>query len=119
MCTAGVQTYKALQSDRVGRRRVNGVIAEDGQTLIRSEVSLVSLMQRSVLLRSLIMSKADRALTDKLTKTAACFMQVTGGHGSYASDPSAFVRKLEKSKQSFLQVNCPDSNQIGAGTTRL
>src|SRR5262249_41923189 len=85
---------QVLQSDRVGRRRVSGGIAEDGQTLVRCEVSLVSLMQRSVLLRSLMMSKPDRALTDTLTKTAACLMQVTSGHGPYTSDPRPFVGKL-------------------------
>jgi len=65
------------------------------------------------------MSDEERSIRHKVTKTAACLMPVTGKHGNYESDPRPFVRKLEKSKQSFPQVNCPDSNPIGAGTTRM
>jgi hypothetical protein len=75
-----------LKADTVGRRRIRSFDVAPGQSITRSEISLVSLLQNNEVLSKLLNSKnsSDRALAAKLLKMAACIQQVTGGHGSYA-----------------------------------
>jgi hypothetical protein len=53
----------------------------------RSEVSLVSAMCSHPLLRELARSSKpeDRALANKIIKTAACLLQITANRGAYSA----------------------------------
>ncbi len=84
----------ALRSDAIGRRKSESFVADGGKLLVHSEISPVSLIQRSALLNGLTHTKADRTLTNMLVKMAACLMQVTAKHGPYAiiTDPAKLTR---------------------------
>jgi len=81
---------RVIENDRVGRRQVSGLVAEDGRTIVRSEVSLVSLMLRNALLCSLNITSGERHIKDRVTKMAACLAQVTGAHGAYAINTEVY-----------------------------
>jgi hypothetical protein len=77
---------QSLQTDRTGRRGVNLVALDREKSLVRGEVSLVSLLQNSRVLRHVLRGSnaTDRALADKVMKMAACLMQLTAQRGVYA-----------------------------------
>lgn len=76
-----------LKRDATGRRRIKQVDIAKGSTIMRSEVSLVSLLGRDELLSKLLKSNApyDRQISKKLIKMAVCVNQVTAGHGAYST----------------------------------
>ncbi|MBX9878724.1 MAG: hypothetical protein K2Y22_09735 [Candidatus Obscuribacterales bacterium] len=76
----------ALQKESLGRRHVVDAELPNGHSMSRSEFSHIGLMEQSHVLSKLIQSKspADKQLADKLVKTAACLMTVTGAHGAYS-----------------------------------
>jgi hypothetical protein len=76
---------QAALTDKVARRKIHTTRISADRSVMTSEVSLVSLMQNSTALVKLMHSSnpADRALANKLIKTAACLMQVTGARGAY------------------------------------
>lgn len=74
-----------VRKDLVGRRRIQIGDIKTG-SISSAEVSLISLMNQSDLLRVIGKSqKAEsRAVISKLLKMAACISVVTAGHGSYS-----------------------------------
>lgn len=87
---------QSLQKDRAGRRGVDLVALEGEKRLVRGEVSLVSLLQTSGVLKHVLggSNAADRALAGKVMKMAACLMQLTAQRGIYARlNPAALGLK--------------------------
>jgi len=78
---------QALQNDNIGRRRVKQLAIDGDTQVVRSEVSLVSLLERSGVLTQLRANpdRDNRTLMTKIVKTAACLLQVTSRHGPYSS----------------------------------
>ena len=81
-----VQPMHHLSGDSVGRRRIKTFELAGGHNVMSSEISIVSLMQQEPVLKNLVRSAklSDKALSQKLIKTAACLSQVTSGHGAYS-----------------------------------
>jgi hypothetical protein len=75
-----------VKSDNIARRRIKTVEMPTGHNLMRSEVSLLSLLQNEPVLKQLVVSETehDQALLQKLIKMTACLNQVTAGHGAYS-----------------------------------
>jgi hypothetical protein len=75
---------RAMQTDRLPRRQTRHIQAANA-SLSTSEFPLLSFMQSAMILRAVLGSenKADRLLSTKLIKTAACLIQVTSSHGAY------------------------------------
>lgn len=78
-------TAKALKSEAIGRRRIRALDLADGHSVIRCEVSIVSLIQQTELLNRIFNSKNghDRAITARLLKMSAVIQQVQMSHGAY------------------------------------
>lgn len=78
---------RELKRDQIGRRHIKQVEAAKGTSILRSEVSLVSLLSQDKLLSVILKSKApaDRQLSHKLIKMAVCVNQVTVSHGAYSA----------------------------------
>ncbi len=76
----------AAKEDGLGRRHVVDAQLPNGHAMSRSEFSHMTLIEKSHILAKLVQSKspADKQLADKLIKTAACLMTVTGAHGAYS-----------------------------------
>jgi hypothetical protein len=77
----------ALRSETVGRRRQRGFELNNSRSVMRSEVSLVSLLQNNEVLSKLLKSTSlvDQKLCERLIKMAACLNQVTVSHGAYST----------------------------------
>ncbi len=71
--------------DSIGRRRLKMVTIPSGQTIGVAEFSLVQAMEREPVLYRLLHStdNHDKALKERLLKTAAILHFVTGNHGQY------------------------------------
>ncbi|GEM_PF-2788132 len=80
------QVARSLHADRVSRRGVRTFDMSTAGRLVRSEVSLVSLLQNSAMLSHLLASedREDKALVGKITKMAACLQAVTARRGAYS-----------------------------------
>jgi len=78
---------KALKSDLIGRRQVHGLEFTHGPSIMKCEVSLLSLIQNVDILNKLMCSKnkEDRDIARRLVKMAAVVSQVTASHGAYTS----------------------------------
>lgn len=76
---------KCPVADGIGRRKVHKYDLGTGKSLMQSEVSILTLVEKSPVLRHVCQSKetADRQITDKLIKTAAALHVITAGHGAY------------------------------------
>jgi hypothetical protein len=77
---------KFLKNDSVGRRRVKVGDLPSGGSVMTSEVSFLSVLANSPVLRQLFKSEDDndKAICKKLTKMAVALSVVTNKHGSYA-----------------------------------
>ena len=78
---------KSLDNDGIGRRNIKHTKIPHSYSVLRSEVSLLTLMnQNNSILTHLIKnpSGADLNLRGKLVKMAACLMTVTAAHGPYS-----------------------------------
>lgn len=86
MVDSGSLSKHVTQQD-IGRRRVRSIDLSSGGTLIKSEVSPISLIQSSDLLQRLVHSKDsyEQELGDRLMKMAACLLHATVQHGSYSN----------------------------------
>ncbi len=76
----------SISRDQVGRRKMRIIeVAGTDYLVHRSEISLVSLMQNSELLKLVLNSKelSDKIVSQKMVKMAAVLTQVTGHHGQY------------------------------------
>lgn len=81
----------ALKQDGLGRRKVTKFSAGGGLHLVRSELSIIGLIQKSELLYSMYKNGAptDRAIMERVLKVAAALFQVTGKRGAYSAyEPS-------------------------------
>jgi YVTN family beta-propeller protein len=80
---------KASKQDAIGRRRVKVVPLANGIKMLRSEISLVSLMQRNGTLATMLRSSdsLDKKIAGKVVKMAACLMYACSSHGSYSTTP--------------------------------
>ncbi len=86
----GDSVLRSMSQDKVGRRRVKNVDLVSGDSIIRSEVSLVSLFGRNTLMKQIHASKNvdDQDIKEKIVKMAACLSVVTSSHGPFTSTPS-------------------------------
>ncbi|MBX9771056.1 MAG: hypothetical protein K2X29_06775, partial [Candidatus Obscuribacterales bacterium] len=66
-------------------RRAHNYDLGTGKSLRHAEVSLLTLVEKSPVLRLVCRSRvaADRAICDKLVKTAAALHVITASHGAY------------------------------------
>jgi hypothetical protein len=79
--------HDLVGEDEIGRRRCKLVPASDGRMLAVTEFSLIHALEREPLIYQLIHSdqSRDRALKDRLIKTAAVLSIVTAKHGQYST----------------------------------
>jgi hypothetical protein len=79
--------HKALKADPVGRRRIKNTDLPGGESIMTSEISLISLIQNTDVLRQLMNSDnaIDRRMAENLIKMAACITQVSSHRGSYSA----------------------------------
>lgn len=84
--SSGSLIGKAMHADRISRRSTRDFELAENNRLVRSEFSIVSIMQNSAVLSHLMNSerKDDKAIVDKLTKMAAVMQTVTATHGAYS-----------------------------------
>jgi hypothetical protein len=77
---------KFIKTDTVGRRRVKIGDLPNGGNVMTSEVSFLSVLGNSPVLRQLFKSEdeSDKVICKKLTKMAVALSVVTNRHGSYA-----------------------------------
>lgn len=81
-------TYEGLLgADYIGRRRLRMNKLPEGESLGLAEFSLVHAVEREPVLYRLLHSQDphDKALRDRLIKTAAILNYVTAGHGQYVT----------------------------------
>ncbi len=78
----------ALANEKLGRRNVDSFVIRNKHEIIRSEFSVIHLIQSSKLLSSLYFKgdKADQAMMGRVMKMAACLFQVSGKRGVYKAD---------------------------------
>lgn len=76
-----------LKQDNFGRRKITKCTTEGGMHLIRSEISIIGLIQKHELLYSIYAKglPCDRAIMDRVLKAAAALLQVTGKRGAYSA----------------------------------
>ncbi len=81
----------ALKGDNVGRRNVNRFVIDGKHAMIKSELSIISLIQQSNLLTTMYTkgSVADRSLMERVMKMAAALFQITGKRGAYSAYESS------------------------------
>jgi len=82
----GTSLTKAVKGDLLGRRHIKSFDMAGNHSAMRSEVSLVSLMQNNNVLSRLVRSEndSDKEIAGKLMKMAAALSVVTGGRGAYS-----------------------------------
>jgi hypothetical protein len=98
---------QAMRYDNVGRRSVKSFVVDGDFKVMRADVSLVSLLQKSDLLARIATSQAgdDKTVAAKLMKMAACVMQVTSGRGAYTvADPAKVTSEEIKTPRRFNTV---------------
>ncbi|MBY0550463.1 MAG: hypothetical protein K2W95_24505 [Candidatus Obscuribacterales bacterium] len=81
----------AIKGDNIGRRKVSRFVVDGRHSIVKSELSVVALIQKSNLLTSMYTkgSAADRNVMERIMKMAAALFQVTGKRGAYSAyDPS-------------------------------
>jgi hypothetical protein len=80
---------KAIDKDHIGRRLSRSVQLPAGMKMVKSEISLVSLMRRSGTIATMMHSDdyLDRKIAQRVVKMAACLMYATGAHGVYSCSP--------------------------------
>ena len=78
-------SFSKTMEDGIGRRGIQTASMPAGQTLTKSEISLVSLLEHNEILGILLRSadKEDQAFASKLKKITACLMMATPNHGAY------------------------------------
>jgi hypothetical protein len=83
---AGYSFAKVLGEDAVGRRRMRHIDMGAHTNVISCEVSLVSLLENTEILSRLSRSQSpeDRAIVNKILKTAVALSIVTQSHGPYS-----------------------------------
>lgn len=83
---SNTQVTQEMRLDQIARRRISIYDISKSDAASRSEISIVSLVQSNPLLWQLFHSKrpADKALSEKLIKMAACLTQATTNHGPYS-----------------------------------
>lgn len=76
-----------LKNDDTARRRVVQSALPSGKQVLSAEVSFLSLLDNSTVLKSVLNSKrdSDHDITAKLCKMAVILSHVTGKHGAYGS----------------------------------
>lgn len=76
-----------LKTDLIARRNVRRIKLADGAAVMSSEVSVVSIIQQSILLNRLFnsLSDDDKAVSSKIAKTAVALSVVTGKHGVFTT----------------------------------
>lgn len=79
----------AISQDQVARRELEPMTLASGQKLLKSEISLVSLMNNSKLLTALQKSNSpnDKQVANHIMKMAACLLMVTSKRGPYSQKP--------------------------------
>lgn len=81
----------SVKGDNIGRRKVTRFLVDGKHALIKSELSIIALIQKSDLLTDMYSngSPADKHVMQRVLKIAAALFQVTGKRGAYGSyDPS-------------------------------
>ncbi len=78
---------KAMNAEPIGRRQMHAVEFTHGPSIMKCEVSLLSLIQNVDVLNKLMLSKnkEDRDIARRLMKMAAVISQVSAGHGAYTT----------------------------------
>lgn len=99
----------AIKADRIGRREVNKYILDDRFHIVKSELPIISLIQKSELLTDMYSkgSQADRSIMERVMKMAAALFHVTGRRGAYSSyaPNTANLIHLKASKTSQSTAN--------------
>jgi len=74
-----------MKQDGLGRRHTKSRVLPSTRCLAHSEISLVSLLENNNTVNQLVLSRdpEDRALANRMLKTAACLMMATTKHGPY------------------------------------
>jgi hypothetical protein len=77
--------HKAMSGDHIARRKIQIEQLTPMLSVATSDISLISLIQRSEVLNKLLHSTdaKDVVIGRKIAKMAACLMQVTAGRGNY------------------------------------
>lgn len=75
----------SVSTDSIARRKVKLFKLSGGGTMLRSEYMPVTLLKRTGVLKQLYLSEdsADRSLSKKLIKMAACLAYATASHGNF------------------------------------
>ena len=83
---SGNTLVKTFKNDLFSRRRISRFDIGGGNSVVKSDISLVSLMQRHEVMSRLVHSSnpSDHALAEKVIKMAACIHMVTAKKGAYA-----------------------------------
>lgn len=83
----GFTTDDTIKGDSIGRRNVDRFTVAGKHAVIRSEFSIVGLIQQSRLLTAMYTkgSPADRAVMERVMKMAAALFQITGKRGAYSA----------------------------------
>jgi hypothetical protein len=76
---------RSVIEDKTNRRQLKMIDIPGGESILRCDCSIVSVMSRTSIIRDLQDSKvlADRQLFERLLKVAACLSIVTSSHGNY------------------------------------
>jgi hypothetical protein len=77
--------YTRMIGDNLGHRNIRVIALSENISVAKSEVSTTSVFNSSDLLQDIYISqdKQDKAMLNKIVKTAACISVVTGNHGPY------------------------------------
>lgn len=84
----------SLKQDHIGRRESHKFVVGDNHIVVKSELSAVSLIQKSTLLGGMYAkgSPADRSVLERVMKMTAALFQVTGKRGAYSEYEPTKVR---------------------------
>lgn len=81
----------SISQDKIGRREVHRFVVDNKHHLVKSELSMIGLIQKSSLLSTMYSkgSQTDRNVMERVMKMAAALFQVTGKRGAYSAyDPT-------------------------------